>query len=378
MTALPEHSPLGASSAERWMNCPGSVELIKKFDLPPSDEPDYRRNGTAAHEVVAHCLREQVEAWEVIGQTFYGTEVTREMADAAQVYLDVIARIMMPGAPVLVEHRVSHPDHKWFYGTVDYAQVAGRDLTVTDFKYGKGVVVEVEHNPQIMYYAYGILKDYPDVDTCYLRIVQPRAFHPEGIERLWVVSADFIREWATTELIPAMQRTEFEHTLDAGAWCRFCPAKLICPLMVNLFGAAATANEKATIEVTDATLGRSYQYVPAVKSYLKALEEETFRRLSAGTDIPGTKLVVKKADRVFHEGAEEKFKELLGQDAYTQPELKSPAELERVNNRAKELVKELAYTPQTGLTVALASDKRPAMKVQSATEAFGAAVESLT
>ena len=77
----PAHSPLGASSAERWMSCPGSVSLIKQLDLDETDEPEYRGLGIAAHEAGAHCLKNKLDAWEVMGEKFHGFEVDENMAN---------------------------------------------------------------------------------------------------------------------------------------------------------------------------------------------------------------------------------------------------------------------------------------------------------
>src|SRR5208282_2551090 len=111
MNALPTHSPLGASSAERWMKCPGSVRLIQSLHLPETDEPDYRREGTAAHEAIAHCLRNDLDAWEVVDKVFYDTPVSVEMADAIQSYLDTVRPLQTPMAQVFIEYRISSPDH---------------------------------------------------------------------------------------------------------------------------------------------------------------------------------------------------------------------------------------------------------------------------
>ena len=64
------HSPLGASSAERWMNCPGSVALIQALKLEGTDDPEYRKMGTAAHAAAAHITLNDMDAWEVVGQKF--------------------------------------------------------------------------------------------------------------------------------------------------------------------------------------------------------------------------------------------------------------------------------------------------------------------
>jgi hypothetical protein len=377
MEERPVHSPLGASGAERWMNCPGSVGLLKNLSLPETDEPEYSKEGTAGHEAGAHCLTFGTDGWELVGQKFYDTEINVEIADAVQVYLDVVRPLMVPHATVLIEERIQFEDHPQGYGTVDCGIIADSLLNVVDLKLGKGVPVEVEDNPQLKYYAYGILEKHPDVRRVVFRIVQPRCFHPDGPVRRWEASAEDIVEWAQRELIPAMNRTEIDNDLDAGKWCRFCPAKLVCPLMTGLFGQAMKTDKSKVVELTDAEIGRTYQYVEAVKQYLKALEEETYRRLNLGHVVPGTKLVYKKANRVYRSGAEEFFKEKYGELAYTKPELRSPAAMEEVAGDAPKLVKEWAYTPQTGLTVALERDKRPAVKVQSSTEAFGEAVAAL-
>ncbi len=57
----PVHSPLGASAAERWMNCAGSVTLIKQLDLEDTDEPEYPREWIIGEDGQPKCT-----AFEVI------------------------------------------------------------------------------------------------------------------------------------------------------------------------------------------------------------------------------------------------------------------------------------------------------------------------
>src|SRR5574340_1790348 len=90
-----EHSDLGASGAERWINCAGPVALIQRFrqildamGIPEEDDPDYRREGTAMHEASEHCLRLGLDSWEIVGQTFNETVIDEPMAMAIQTYLD--------------------------------------------------------------------------------------------------------------------------------------------------------------------------------------------------------------------------------------------------------------------------------------------------
>lgn len=389
MSERPLHSPLGASGAERWMHCPGSVQLLRDLKLPETDEPDYRKQGIAAHDLAARCLQKSgVDAWELIGEeAANGEKFTAEMAEAVQVYLDCVRPVMALAADdtqIMIEFPISAPAiHSDFYGTVDLAVILRGDafhdeqiLDVTDYKHGEGIVVEVEDNPQAMYYAFGLLQVYTEVHRVRLRIVQPRAFHPDGPIRMWETTADAIRAWAKDILVPAMQRAELDLDLDPGPWCRFCPAKLVCPMLTHLFGAAATCNPAEIINLSDAAISRSYQYLKAVDFYTKALKEEALRRLNTGAEIDGIKLVNQRANRIWKIEAPEIFKARFGAKAMTEPELRSPAQMEELGDDAKTLVKQYAYTPssEANLTVALLADKRPAVKIRPASEIFANAV----
>ena len=361
----PAHSPLGASGAERWMNCPGSVALLKQLYIPEeTDEPDYRSEGTTAHEAAAHCLKTGEETFELIGRQFEKHKVSQEMADAIGMYVRECLSLIASGDTVLIEQGIAAPDfHPDFYGTVDFSvfKATTKTLYIRDFKYGIGIAVDAEDNPQLMYYAYGLLRRNPEAEEIDMGIVQPRAFHPDGPIRAWRITAKDLCAWAEETLLPSMIATAMESDLDAGSWCRFCLAKLVCPLQEALFGAATTADPKKLIELTDGSLGRSYQYIAAVKQYIKALEEEVFRRLMGGAPIEGTKLVNKKANRVWKPEAENILMVTFGDRAYEPASLKSPAEIAKMGEDAKALVTQYAYTPQSDLTVALASDRRAAV-----------------
>ncbi len=390
----PAHSPLGASSAERWMNCAGSVALIKDLRIEEdTDEPEYRGLGISAHEAAAHALKNDLDAWEIMGEKFHNYSVDENMAQAIQMYIDTVRPDMQKADAIYIEHGLAYKQtdgllseiidpradsllNKYFYGTGDFAVVIDKLMKVVDYKHGEGIIVEAEDNPQLMYYAFGFLLLHPEVETVMIRIVQPRTF--DAPVKTWVTTAEYIRDWVADKLVPAMQLTEIDGAeLDAGPWCRFCPAKLVCPMMSSLFGAAMTHNPKQVVEFTNASVGRSYQYMQAVEFYLKAIKDEAYRRLNLGQVVPGCKLVPKKANRVYKSEAPALAKEKFGAGAYIPAELKSPSELEKLGAVAKEFVREYAYTPQTGLTVARDDDKRVAVKVETTQEAFGGALKNL-
>lgn len=395
----PAHSPKGASSAERWMNCPGSGVILKQLELPESDEQDYRAEGLAMHEAAAHCLENWLDTWEIVGQVFHGVAIDKPMADAVQTYLDFCRPLMENARTVLIEKRIGgdpvkrpHPD---FYGTVDFCAWGEEITDVADLKGGEGIIVEPEENSQMKYYAYGIIHERMQAGVqvrsdrvVRLSIVQPRAFHHEGPIRSWETTVGEIIHWAENVLIPAMNRADFDTTLDPGKWCRFCPAKLFCPMLEGLFGAAAKADASHIANFGQKRLALDFAQLEAVNFYIKAMKDEVYRRNMLGNTVPGTKLVLKKANRIFREHVElpnfpdqvapieEYLKSLLGDVIYTKPELKTPAEIEKLGPKAKQIVQRTAYMPNNGLTVALDSDPKPGVKVEKAADAFAHLIEA--
>jgi hypothetical protein len=374
-----EHSPLGASGAERYLNCPGSYLLLEALKLPPSDEEDYQREGTAMHEATAQCLAGKLDAWEMAGATFAGITLDTDMVAAINTSLDHAAPIMADAEKVYIEHKVYEPDvHPLFMGTMDFGALIADRGYLRDWKYGAGIAVEVEDNPQFMYYGYGLMKWHPHITTLDIGVVQPRAFHVDGPVRLWSVSADYVEEWVQDTLVPGMLKAQRSKELCAGPWCRFCPAKLVCPILSGLFEVACTYDPNMVRDLSDGALGQSYALIKAVDKYTAAVEKEVFRRLNSGTDVIGTKLVYKSAHRVWKDGAEKIVKAKLGDAVVVPASIKSPAQVEAISPAAKALVSQHAYKPQgNGLTIALAADKRPAVKVQRPSEVFADAVKNL-
>lgn len=400
------HSNLGASSAERWMNCPGSVAVIDAYEMPQSDEPEYTKEGVAGHEAAADCLARGVDTWEITGEKYHDIVIDPDMAGAIQQYLDRVR----PSIPAdgfhsfqfFIEAKLSAPDiHEKMFGSVDFGAVAKIHdvnngwpfLDITDLKMGKGIIVEVIDNPQMKYYAFMLIhtkfKDLPDDFPVRLTIVQPRGWSDESHIREWWTTVGAIKAWVVRDLLPAMNSTDT--ALVAGEWCRFCPAKIACPLLESLFRAAAECDPKAIVDLSGPALGLAYGKREAVKFYLKALEGEVYRRNMIGGDVPGTKLVNKRADRIFKDEVFEEVEGIkvaiplveaarkrFGDAGFTSPALKSPAQIEAIGSKeAKNFVAEYAYMPVTGLTVALASDKKAGVTIATVQERFGAALEKL-
>lgn len=379
------HSPLGASGASRWMACGGSVELTKEMAEYDdySVDPQYRKEGSAAHPLAAQCLANGFDAWELGGREFEGVKASELELECIQTYVDYCREATKEDDEVFIEHAVGEKEedrpHPSFYGTVDFAVFNAERLHIVDFKYGAGVVVQPKRNKQCMYYAYGILLDieraHEKLDRDFpvkITIVQPRTFEENPV-KIWDTTAGEIFDWAWEELLPKMRNPGIAFV--AGEHCRFCPAKIACPLLKGMFQVAAAANTKFVKDMNSIGLGQEWMQITPVKMYIKAIEDEAFNRLNAGVDVVGVKLVQKKAHRVWKPGAEDVLVASFGDLAMTQPELKSPAEMAKLGDTAKEKVQEWAYTPTTGYTVAAADDAKPGIKMKTAQETFANVVQ---
>lgn len=389
-----KHSPLGASASYRWLNCPGSVNLIRDLDIK-GETSEYAAEGTVAHEIAAECWLQQREPWEYAGETRKadGFEFTVDaaMVDAVQLWLDTIRADMERAEPPFythVEGRVSlnheHPD---LWGTLDFAIRDQKLVRVYDFKYGAGIPVDPEQNTQLMQYAAGVLSSIDlaeSPDEIELVIVQPRAPHSRGPVRRWRLAREELWDWVNDVLVPGAKRTDdFDAPCVAGPWCdkNFCPARGRCEAYTEQGGTAIISlmeedqPESSIRAMSDERLGELLDLRPAIGQFLKALQAECDRRMLAGGTVPGQKVVYGIVHRKWKDDAEPALKKGLGKDAYTQPKLISPAAAEKLGAKAKKLVAEWAFKPPAPLTTAPASDRREAVKLEDADAIFGDLIE---
>lgn len=412
MAAKSKHSLIGASSASRWFECPGSIAMIEKA---PKQAPNkYAAEGTAAHQIAEKCLMDGKSPDEFFGQIVkvegFEFEVDQEMVDAINVYLEEVSANdpFHGGFVTLVEQKIDLSRlHEGLYGTADAIKrnYKGRKLKVIDFKYGRGTVVEVEMNKQGMYYVLGAIdaiykqeleeKNYPiddplvfgwdQFDEVELVIVQPRARHVDGPVRRWVIPKGVLDKFQD-ELVEKARLTTLPNApLKAGPHCKFCPAIAICPAQLQLISDSAQADFKPLVKseapvfpvvesLTMPQLVGVLKYADQISSWLKAVEAHAFSLMSHGTAVPGFKLVKKKAFRKWANEDEAKSQLSLymsDEEMLTAPELKSPAQIEKaLSKKERELIKPLIVTPDTGLTLAEETDPRPAIEGGSVMDDF--------
>jgi len=403
------HAKLSPSGAHRWMRCPGSVVLEAQY---PDESSSYAREGTAAHELAALVLEDdEATAQAYVGKRIayndHGEDVqwpiTQDMADYVDDYVKLV-RERAEGATLLVERKLPI-DHitgeKGATGTSDVVIIdhANAEIVVIDLKYGMGVRVSAEENEQTQLYALGALEEYSvlgDFAHVSMLIHQPRLNHVSE----WTITVEQLLTFAKSASFAAGQ-CDLARSLDgedaiAGflspgeKQCRFCKAKATCPALraeiTEVVGgsSAATLDEFSdfTPEPVDMQTGDNYlpiamAKVGMVEDWCKAVRAEVERRLLAGQNVDGYKLVEgKRGPRKWSDAddIEQLFKSFrLRQDEMYDFTLISPTKAEKVfkeNPKRWAKVQE-RITQSTGKpSVAPATDKRQAIAVQSVADDF--------
>ena len=389
-----EHSPLGGSSANRFMNCKGSFLLHREqlesgeFEDIPSE---FANLGVAAHELAAKCLIESAEPMEFLNEQFGDYHVGWEGEidlDAVQVYFNACMKILDTSdgkGATLIERTIKLPDiHPLLKGTVDFgwwSKTGG--VWLRDYKNGEGVGVSTVNNVQLLYYAALMILDSP-----YLRenaprelpvnlgIVQPNYYGVYEEPEIWETTLGFVMDWFHNELLPRMveltaTRDMGDEDFTSGTHCQFCPVLLECPTMQRAFEAYADGSEDFVTMLTNEELDAYYAKREDARRFMKALESVAYARMVAGGTITSAKLVEKQTARVWKPGGTAAIEAAFGERAWAPRKALSPAGIEKLSSRGKELSIEYGYKPDSsGLVIAPLSDRRPEAKPRGNTGTF--------
>jgi Protein of unknown function (DUF2800) len=238
------------------------------------------------------------------------------------------------------------------YGRTDLVMISQprRLLEVVDYKNGAGILVEVENNPQMLFYAAGALAElrhkFPDlgIDTVKLTVVQPHARSVDKV-RSWTVDTLDVLLWVDETLIPGVQAcARPDALLNPGSWCQFCPASHACPALIykaNQMAKHAFSDQDddklSTLPSTPEKLAEALDLADQAEVWIKAVRAYATEQLKAQVRIPDWGLVPTRPMRRWTEAGVSQVETNLITLGLTaeghKVELLTPAQMEKLARR---------------------------------------------
>lgn len=365
------HAALSASAAKRWLNCPPSVRLTENM---PDTTSEYASEGTFAHALAELKLRKKFEAMKKSQYDKSLSEIKSdplyqpEMDGYTDQYLDYILSIAHSYNKikpyVAIEKRLDYSHiAPGGFGTGDCVMMCGNDLHIIDFKYGKGVAVSAEDNPQLKLYGLGALNEYSilyDINNVTLHIVQPRL--ADGISH-WVLTAGQLIAWGARIKPIAELAEKGQGEFKCGDWCRFCKAKAVCKTRAEYFLEAEKLENVPAELLTNSELGSILTRAQNIKNWISDIEDYALKEILDGRTVDGWKAVEGRSNRTIKD-IDFAFSALIskGYDEAVLYERKpiTLTALEKLIPKAEltELIGEQIIKPQGKPTLATSDDKR--------------------
>ena len=377
---MKQHTDVSGSNCKRVMACPGSVHLCKQY--PEKKSNVHADRGTLLHDVVATFLDDpDYNPRNSIGAKLNDAEITEELYEEKIVpainlfndYFDELERETEGEARIETERYVEFgnflPD---VGGTCDVLARVGKRAIVLDWKFGDGVAISAERNHQLMFYAAAAMRT---ADTKW-------AFKGTTDIELVIIQPPFIKRWVTNEeevkrfeaelkrIVKIARGDVAETYIDAGEHCKFCRAKdphptSGAPLCPVISGGLDRIKKHDLSKFDPQKLGLALtQYREIIAPFGDELERLVAEALEGGLDVPGWKLVQKRATRQWIDEKQTvaNLLEQLSEDDLYETKLKSPAQMEKLLKKNKmELPEELVQKVSSGTTIAPESDPRPAV-----------------
>lgn len=368
-----QHALLSPSAAHRWLRCTASPRLEEGMEDKSSV---FAEEGTLAHAYCAKKLKtsiglptddEDTEIAELSGKYHTG-----EMDEYTDTYHSIVmaklaeARKRTSDAMLLVEVRLDFS--RWVpeaFGTADAVIIADGTMEIVDFKYGKGVKVSAEGNPQMMIYAIGAYEEFSleyDIRDIRMTIVQPRI---DNLSEATISVTELMR-WANDTLLPrAEEAYKGGGKREPGEWCQFCKVKSRCEALATYCVDTVSKGETPGL-LTKEEMERSIlPRLATIKTWLSGVEEYALSQALSGVRYDGFKVVEgRSVRRITDEAA---VIELLTGNGYDRQsvvkpeEIRSLTELERLVGKKTftSLCGDYIEKPKGKPTLVPNSDKRP-------------------
>lgn len=380
------HALLSASGASRWLNCTPSPRIEERFEEEKTST--FAAEGTLAHEFGDIGLRRaanQITEEEYIKllEVNRAHELyTDEMEDEVQKYIDYVmeqynaAKQTTPDAILSIEEKIDLTDFiEDGFGTNDAVIIADGVMEVNDLKYGKGIRVSAEDNPQLKLYGLGALAANElmyDIKTVRLGVIQPRLDHIDT----WEIPAEDLKKWGEYTVRPkAKLAYAGEGLQQAGDWCRWCKAKAKCATLASRCLKIAKHEFKDPHILTDAQLMDVYHQIAKVTDWASAVNKHVLDEAIKGKKWPGLKLVEGRSNRVWantEKVAEVLIEEGYGDDQIYNTKLKGIGDIEKLVTKAAfpAMLGDVVNKPPGKPSLVPESDKRRALGIAQAKEDF--------
>ncbi len=293
------HALLSASSAHRWLNCTPSALLEAG---KPDRDSAASLEGTAAHALAEWKLAEMLGRGP--GARPQSTYDTGEMDEHTSAYVTHVNQLLDDHegpSRVFIEQRLDYSKYApGGYGTGDCVIVSDGLLDIVDFKYGQGVLVEAEQNPQLKLYALGALEAFQDiyrVDQVRATIFQPRRDNTVRVE----YSRSELVEWGEQTVKPAAAlAAKGKGEFKAGPWCQFCKLAATCRERAEENLKLARLEFKPGPELSDEEVAQVLRQLPDLTKWAAEVEKyATQAAVSQGKQWEGMKLVAGRSVRKY-------------------------------------------------------------------------------
>ena len=369
-----DHALLSASSSHRWLHCNPSARLEREF---ADRETIAAAEGTAAHALAEHKLKRKLKLRSERPVSPFDTD---EMEVCTDDYADFVMeqvtkeRRRDPNTQVFIEQRLDFSCYvPEGFGTGDALVVSRGRIHIIDLKYGQGLLVDSEENPQMMLYALAALNQYEEqyqIKKVKLTIFQPRRDNVST----WETTVAKLKKWATKDLVPKAQRAfRGEGEYCPGEWCIFCKAAVKCRARAEDKLRLAQSEFKMPPLLTDAEIESVLAKLPDIKKWADEIQEYALAKALAGKEWTGFKLVEGRSVRKFtDERAVVKAANEAGYHDIYKQSLISITEMEKLMGKAEfsKVLGALVTKPQGKPTLVPDTDKRQAISVSNPKSEF--------
>jgi len=361
-----------ASSSSRWLNCAGSVIAVREYQNRGSS---YANIGTAVHELCAIGLQKDLGEKDVlsyVGKTLSDAPdviIDKQMALNAIGYIDYCRSIK---GDHFVEVNVSYENVvEGGFGTSDFISINGEDkfIDCVDYKNGQ-LEVSAIANTQAQMYALGVLNEYEfiyDFDDSW--VIRVHIYQP-NINNFseWQITYNELMSFADVvrERVALSKQPDAPFNPSDSA-CKWCLHKANCKALQSHTEQVISAqfDDLTLPDATTVDVKLVLDNKKLIESWLKAVEQNAFEKISNGEHVDGYKIVAGRSLRKWSD--EGKALNVLrvdyDADALETRKFLSVAQAEKLIGKKDftQYADELVVKPDGAPTLVPEKDKRPSI-----------------